>query len=62
MGDSQGIMAIFVSHEGKVLSSGAPIILASSEEEQEQLASEFARFMHGWVHKLTNGVILVVGK
>jgi len=60
--EKQGIMGIFVAQEGKVLSAGVPIILACSEEEQEQLATEFARFMHGWVHKLANGVIFVVDK
>lgn len=53
------IMAIFVVCPGQVLPSSVPTVVAESEQEQEALAQEFARTMHAWVHRLSNGMIFV---
>lgn len=57
----QQIMGIFVTAEQRdaILPSGVPTFIAQSSEQQDELAAEFSRSMHGWVHKLSNGIILV---
>lgn len=42
------------------LVGGAPVFIASSQEEQERIALYLSRVLDGMVHDLGNGVFVIV--
>lgn len=53
------IMAIITTDKDKV-AGGAPIFIASSKEEQEQIAFRLEKILDAAVHDLKNGQLVVV--
>ena len=54
------ILAIITQEKEKVQGAGAPVFLASNQEEQEKIALYLARITEGVIHDLENGVYILV--
>ncbi len=53
------VLAVIVQ-EPQLVSGGAPVFNASSQEEQERIALYLSRILNGMVHDLGNGVFIIV--
>lgn len=54
------ILAVIALERDLVLGGGTPVFYAKSKEEQEQMATTLGRVMEGVVHKLENGLLIIV--
>lgn len=56
---SKVILAV-ITQDPQLVNGGAPIFIASSQEEQQRIALYLSRVLDGMVHDLGNGVFVIV--
>jgi hypothetical protein len=57
--EEKRILAV-VTLDGEHVAGGAPIFVAKSEEEREQIAMYIAKALDAMVHDLENGTYIIV--
>lgn len=57
---SKLILAVITEEPQLVSGGGAPIFIASSQEEKEEMALNLSRILGGMIHDLGNGVLFIV--
>ena len=57
---SKLILAIITEDSQLVSGGGAPVFIASTTEEKEQMALNLSRILGGMIHDLGNGVFFIV--
>jgi len=53
------ILAV-IAQDSQLVFGGAPVFIASSQEEQEKIALYLSRILNGMIHDVGNGVLVIV--